>query len=254
MSCRTSRTLKTSRAAAARSNTLEAEEDRALLLALCVGVPSVIRESDPEYVEYFQQQVEAINGVLDSFGLPPHREPFDVEDERTFECDMIGFSGLHYLRRIAAYLALGRAVPPPGDDNAASDPVLNDYYHIFDASFARGEATGIAFQHLIVHGDAEGYYLPVDFEDVIIPDASLEIAGSMLGSSHALLRECTELARALELPEGLSFEDEAVWRAVESQGEGVAKWERYGVETYTCLALMKACETSIETGAAIVFA
>jgi hypothetical protein len=227
-------------------------------LALCVGVPSEIRESDAEYVAYFEEQVEAINGVLESFGLPPHREPFDVADERTFECDMIGYSGLHYLRRLAAHLALGRELPPPGDDGAASDHVLSDYYRIFDASFARGESSGIPFQHLIVHGDAEGYYLPVEFDDVIIPDASLEIAGGMLGSSHALLRECRELAQALELPEGVSLDDDAVFEAVESQGqdadEAKAKWELYGVESYTCLALIKACEASIETGAAVVFA
>lgn len=223
-------------------------------LALCVGVPSEIRESDPEYVAYFEQQVDAINSVLESFDLPPHREPFDVEDERTFECEMIGFSGLHYLRRVAAHLALGLELPPPGDDDAASDPVLNDYYRIFDERFARGEATGIHLQHLIVHGDAEGYYLPVEFEDVIIPDPSLEIAGGMLGSSHALLRECRYLAGVLEIPEDLSPEDEALSGAAETQGEGEATWERYGVESYTCVALIKACEASVETGAAIVFA
>ena len=76
----------------------------------------------------------------------------------------------------------------------------------------------------------------------------------MFGSSHALLRECKELARVLELPEDLSLEDEAVWRAVETQGEGEEKWERYGVESYTCLALIRACEASVETGAAVVFA
>ena len=59
-------------------------------LALCVGVPSEIRERDAEYIAYFEDQVEVINGVLESFGLPPHREPFEVEDERTFECEMIG--------------------------------------------------------------------------------------------------------------------------------------------------------------------
>lgn len=223
-------------------------------LALCVGVPSEIRESDPEYVAYFEQQVEAINGVLESFGLPPHREPFDVEDERTFECEMIGYSGLHYLRRLAAHLALGKELPPPGDDGAASDPVLSDYYKIFDASFARGQATGMLFQHLLIHGDAEGYYLPVEFDDVILPDASLEIAGGMLGSSHALLRECRELAHALELPEDLSIYDERLELAATPQGEGEAKWERYGVESYTCLALLRACEASVETGAAVVFA
>lgn len=223
-------------------------------LALCVGVPSEIRESDPEYIAYFEEQVEAINGVLESFGLPEHREPFDVEDERTFECEMYGFTGLHYLRRLGAHLALGRTLPEPGDDDAARDPVLSDYYRIFDASFARGESSGIPFQHLIVHGDAEGYYLPVEFDDVIIPDPSLEIAGGMLGSSHALLRECRELAQALELPEDLSVEDQRLWLAPDTQGEGETKWEQYGVESFTCLRLIRACEASIETGAAVVFA
>jgi hypothetical protein len=149
---------------------------------------------------------------------------------------------------------LGKELPPPGDDDAGSDPVLKDYYRIFDASFGRGQAAGMPFQHLIIHGDAEGYYLPVEFDDVIIPEASLEIAGGMLGSSHALLRECRELAQALELPADLSLEDEALFQAVENQGEGETNWESYGIESYTCLALMKACEASIDTGAAIVFA
>ena len=223
-------------------------------LAICVGVPAEIREEDPEYVAYLREQFEAVNGVLESFGLPEHREPFDLEDERSYECETHGHSGLHYLRRVAAHLALSGELPPPGDEGAADDPVLNDYYKIFDVSFAQGKASAMPFQHLIVHDDAEGFYLPVEFEDVIIPDASLEIAGGMIGSSHALLRECRELARALEIPEGLSPEDDVMWEAVDNQGEGETKWETYGTESHTCLALLRACEASVETGAAIVFA
>ena len=223
-------------------------------LEICVGIPSELRESDPEYVEYFEQQLAAVNDVLDSFGLPEHTEPFDLEDERTFECEMYGYSGLHYLRRLAAHLALKGELPPPGDETSASDTVLGDYYKIFEASFAQGKAAGMPFQHLIVHGDAEGYYLPVEFEEVLIPDASLEIAGGMIGSSQMLLKECRELAEALELPADLSLDDERLWEAPETQGEGETKWERYGVESFTCLRLMRACEVSVETGAAVVFA
>ena len=223
-------------------------------LVICVGLPTEVREGDPEYLEYFDGQVEAVNGVLDSFGLPEYQEPFDIEDERTFECELPGYDGLHYLRRLAAHLALKGELPPPGDETAANDPVLNDYYRIFDASFAQGKAAEIPFQHLVVHGDAEGFYLPVEFEAVIIPDASLEIAGGMIGSSHALLRECAELARALELPADLSLDDEAFDEMFDAQGEGEAKWERYRVESYTCLGLLRACEVSVETGAAVVFA
>ena len=167
---------------------------------------------------------------------------------------MLGYSGLHYLRRLAAHLALKGELPPPGDETASKDPVLGDYYKIFDATSARGEAMVMPFQHLIVHSDSEGFYLPAEFETVLIPDASLEIAGGMIGSSHALLSECRELARALELPEDLSLEDEAFDEAFDAQGEGEAKWEQYRVESYTCLGLLRACEASVETGAAVVFA
>ncbi len=222
-------------------------------LAVCVGIPAEVRESDPEYVEYFGRQMEAVNDILVSFGLPEHAEPFDIEDERTVEFDMLGYGGLHYLRRIAAHLALRGELPPPGEGDAASDSVLNDYYRIFDTSRARGESAEMPFQHLIVHGDAEGYYLPVEFDEVITPDASLEIAGGTLGSSHALLGECRELARQLELPEGLSPDDEAFDNPFEEQGLGDAKWEQYRVESYVCLGLIGACEASVENGAAIVF-
>src|SRR5688500_11735531 len=121
-------------------------------LTICVGIPPEVRESDPEYVEYFGRQMDAVNDVLESVGLPGHAEPFDIEDERTFECEMYGFSGLHYLRRLAAHLALKGELPAPGDETAASDSVLEDYYKIFDASFAQGKAAGMPFQHLIVHG------------------------------------------------------------------------------------------------------
>lgn len=223
-------------------------------VAICVGTPAEVREGDPEYVEFFRGQLAAVNDVLEAFGLPAHAEPFDLEDERTFECELPGDSGLHYLRRLAAHLALKGEPPPPGDEDAADDPVLNDYYKIFDASFTQGKAGGMPFQHLLIHGDAEGYYLPVEFEDVLVPDASLEIAGGVIGSSQALLRECRELAQALEIPEGLSPEDEALWEAADNQGGGETKWETYGVESFACVCLMRACETSVETGAAVVFA
>lgn len=222
-------------------------------LTICVGLSADIRESDPEYAEYLERQLEAVNDILESFGLPAHQEPPVLEEEQTFECDMYGYSGLHRLRRVAAHLALRDKLPPPGDVEAADDPVLNDYHKIFDATFAQGKAAEMPFQHLIVHSDAEGYYLPVEFEEVLIPDASLEIAGGMIGSSHALLRECSELARALEIPEGLSVDD-LLDEELEGREESELKWERYGVETYTCLALIRACETSIESGAAVVFA
>lgn len=221
-------------------------------LTICVGFPPELRESDPEYVEFFERQFETANEVLESFGLPVHKEPFDIEDERAFESPKYDYDRLYCLRRLAAHLALKGELPPPGD--GSDDPVLEDYNKIFDASFAQGSASGMRFQHLIIHSDGEGFYLPVEFDDVLIPDASLEISGGVIGSSHALLRECRELAGALEMPEGLSFDEAWAAAHAEGEGEGEAAWERYGVESHICLGLIRACEASVETGAAVVFA
>jgi hypothetical protein len=223
-------------------------------LTVSVGLGTVLREEgDDEFLERLERHLEVINELLESFGLPPHREPPDLDAGQTLSLAMYGYSGLHYLRRLAAHLALEEELPPPGDEEAAQDPVLQEYYQFFDESFAEGKAAGIPFQHLIIHSDADGYYLPVEFDDVLVADPSLEIPGDAVGSSHRLLAECLELARRLELPDDLDVESEAVSAALETQGEGESGWRRYAVESYTCLALIKACRASVATGAAVVF-
>lgn len=217
-------------------------------LALQVGILAELQELDQEGFDYFREQFALINQVLKANGLPEHQEPVDVEADQSFSCDMFGYSGLHYLRRIAAHLANERELPPPGDDKVADDPVLQKHYSLVET-----ETPHIPFQHLIYHSDAEGFYLPIYFKDVIFPDAAFEIAGGMIGSSQALLEECTKLAESLQLPTDLVLESNIVWEAADSQGEGNSRWERYGIESYTCLALIKACNASIKSGAAIVF-
>ena len=106
--------------------------------------------------------------------------------------DMYGYSALHYLRRIAAHIAAGRAVPPPGDDDASSDPVQEAYYDAVAGKrrlFRKGPKFDRRFDHLLVHSDAEGFYAPVEFDEVLFSD---EVPGAMLGSSHALVRESEE--------------------------------------------------------------
>ena len=82
---------------------------------------------------------------------------------------------------------------------------------------------------------------------------ALDVTGDLIGSAPRLLAECMELAAALEVPADLDPESDEVWEAAESQGEGEVKWQRYGIESHTCLALIRACRASVETGAAVVF-
>jgi hypothetical protein len=162
---------------------------------------------------------------------------------------MYGYSGLHYLRRIAAHLASGNGLSPPGDDKASDDPILRGLYAQF-----RNPSRSKQFQHLIHHSDADGFYLPLAFQDVILPSPALRVAGEMLGSSVALLEECSELAKTLELPLDLDPESDEVQNAADWQGQGDTKWQHYGVESLTCLALYRACQVSLGSGYAIVFA
>lgn len=223
-------------------------------LSISVGLGAEVRaDGDDETLAYLEDQFEIINDLLESFGMSPHREPYELDPDRTLTLDMYGYSGLHYLRRVAAHLAFREELPPPGDEEAAADPVLAEYYQTFDEHLAEGKAAAMRFQHLIMHSDAEGYYLPLDFPEVIHADPSLEVSGDMLGSSPRLLAECLELAEALELPDDLDPESDEVWEAAESQGEGELKWQRYGIESHTCLALIRASRASVETGAAVVF-
>jgi len=212
-----------------------------------VGVLAELKGTDaePSVSTYYGEQFEIINKILRAEGLAEHVEP--LEPEETFSCQMYGYSGLHYLRRVAAHLALGRRVPPPGDGDAAKDPILyQEYWRRYEA----GER--LTYEHLIVHSDAEGFYVPVDFErprDL----SSLKLAGDIVGSVQRLQAECTDLAGALDMPTAMNHEAEELWEAIETQGLGELRWQQYGVETFSCLRLLAACGVSLRTGAAIVF-
>jgi hypothetical protein len=173
---------------------------------------------------------------------------------------MWGYSGLHHLRRIAAHAALGLPMPSPVADGAAEDPVLKRYYAEvvkppnFVARLLRSQSgDSLCFQHLIVHSDAEGFYVPQDFLKIIFPADSLKIPGAMIGSVQRLQEECRALAGLLEIPEGLDIESDEVLEAAEDPASFTVRWQRYGVESFSCMRLLAACQSSLNTGAAVVF-
>jgi len=217
-------------------------------MGLNLFVGYLIEEEDAERFASIQDQFARVNQALKAAGLPPHIEPLDARDGAPWDCQMYGYSGLHYLRRVAAHIAAGHGLPPPGDDRAADDPVLRGFY----AQFYNADRPK-RFQHLIQHSDADGFYLPLAFHDVIFPDPALHVDGEAIGSVPMLLEECTQLAEVLALPLDLDPESEAVQDAADWQGKGETTWQRYGVESFTCLALYRACQISLESGCAIVF-
>jgi hypothetical protein len=86
------------------------------------------------------------------------------------------------------------------------------------------------------HSDAEGFYLPIDFADVIVPPEDAGVAGGYIGSSFALLRECEELARSIGVPLDLDTETDELFKG----GDGSQRWHAYHVEARVCLVLHRA--------------
>jgi len=214
-------------------------------LALEVGILADLKEADAEGFAYFKELFGILNQVLSEAGLGTHLEPEELNE--VFSRGMYGYSGLHYLRRIGAYLALGRPLPPPGDYEAANDPVLDrDYFDSFIT------AENPKYQHLIMHSDTEGFYVPIDFEGPLVA-IDIPLLGGLLGSTQQLQAECRELASIFGVPAGMDAAARELMKAIETPGQGREKWQQYAVETFTCLQLIAACDASLRTKAAIAF-
>ncbi|MEW6355255.1 MAG: hypothetical protein AB1696_02940 [Planctomycetota bacterium] len=230
-------------------------------LALEVGILADLKSNDNEGYEYYRGQFEAINHALTAAGLPLHREP-EGNPAGVWGCDLPR-AALHCLRRIAAYEALAYGIPAPSHDDGSRDPVVVDYYREIETTplvrlrrLIFGTSRGkLRFQHLMVHSDGEGYYLPVKFAEVIRSDPALDIEGGRLGSSPVLLEECAELADLLDVPHDLAPDSEDLWQAVEHphNDQSAPRWLQYALESLACVCLMEACRVSIANGAAIVF-
>jgi hypothetical protein len=211
-------------------------------LTIVVGILTGTEDEDAGHV---RAHFAVIRELLDRAGAGQWAEPV-LNEWDVLEADMWGYSGLHTVRRVAVHLAATGTLPDPLEEaqRAAGDPLLTKAYAEFP-----GEPAG-PFDHLLHHSDCEGYYVPVDFGQVIADDS---LAGGYLGSSVRLLAETRRIASALSLSEDLDPDSEEVlgpWDATTPAAEG---WQRYRIESYGCLRLLRAAKHSIATGAAIAF-
>jgi hypothetical protein len=153
---------------------------------------------------------------------------------------VIGFSYsfLHYLRRVAAYVSEypnWKAQPFPDDEDPADDPLVDKY--------------STEYNHLISHSDCDGYYLPIEFEEVLF-DFSSRVPGGMIGSSFRLREELIAMAPALGIilnKTGDLNDDEAARIDTETEGAPLRR------EKMVWLALYEASRLSIQYKAAIYF-
>jgi hypothetical protein len=230
-------------------------------LSLRVGLLADLAERHPDRVDALAGDFDALNRALAAAGAPTYVEPLQLSRPLRWSADMFGYSGLHYLRRVTAHLDFRGALPPPGDRNVANDPVLLEYYEAAGAAKpgllrrlfgTRPSRRSRTFDHLILHSDAEGFYAPVDFPQVIFSSGTNKLVGDMLGSAVRLREECTRLAAALGLPPGLDAEDDHLLNAATVQGTGEG-WHRYGIEAFSCVRLLEGATRALAARAALVF-
>jgi hypothetical protein len=233
-------------------------------LNIVVGYLADQLEYDEEGTSWHREVLRDLNLVLSEAGEAPHCEPEEIlGGSKSWES--YGYSGLHHVRRLAGWLAIKRQLPPPCVyEKATDDPVLIKFYRQHDEYLRYGSKEGILgffkrrkppFSHLMLHSDAEGFYLPRALSEVLFDQHSPQRdgIGGMVGSAQELLTECRELAAALSIPVGTDPEAEEIYENVEGPPTDGEPWQRLPIETFVVTRLIAACERSLETGAAIVF-
>ena len=178
---------------------------------------------------------------------------------------MYGMQANSFATKLKGLFGGGKRTPETAAyDDPSPDPLVDNYWMVDDEIDLQSgpklltspHLQPLKFDHLIMHSDAEGLYLPIEFEGVLLAANAETDYVEMIGSSHILLREIKVLASALELPLDLNPESEEVWQAAEN-ARGMEPndtvWKRFGIESYICIRLYRAAKASVDNSAAIVF-
>lgn len=207
-------------------------------LGICVGS---LAECDEEELEFAGADFVSINIVLAEAGLPAHVEPRSLPSlEYRAQLDGFPYSFLHYLRRAYARRKADPtwiATPLADNQDPGQDEVLQAEYDYMNS-------------HLLCHSDAEGYYVPVDFDEVLFASEDAGLPGGMLGSSYRLMEELVLVAPALGIHLDNGQLSDAEVERIYVQTEKKDSCQR---ELETWMVLFEAARLSLEHKTAIVF-
>jgi hypothetical protein len=204
------------------------------------GCLDMMRE-DEEGLAWMRRELEAVNRALVANQLPAHREPERLGPHAyRATIGSYGFSWIHFLRRIQANVLQNpqwKPTPCTEADEPWSDKAIDRELTVFLRS------------HLICHGDSAGYYVPIDFADVVYSDPPGAFEGDMLGSSHRLLAELKHLAPVLGVPLAAGTLDDQAAERLDQTDESDPFWR----EKLVWLGLFEAARLSVELGTMIRF-
>ena len=209
-------------------------------LGIEVGYLADMLANDPEGAEWFEHEMASVNRVLAAEGLPAHVEPRIAPPAGRCRTTGFPYSTLHHLRRAYAHRVADpgwMATPvPEGVDPADDDEV--------EARTERFES------HLLCHSDSEGFYLPIDFAQVVFANEDDDIPGGLLGSTQRLRAELALVAPAL----GIALEaDGELADAEAARLDAIDTDHPLWRELLAWFALWEAARRSLASGCAIVF-
>jgi hypothetical protein len=209
-------------------------------LNVSVGQFAGLLKLDQEGAAWAAEDFEVVNELLAANGLPPHVEPTSLPRlHNRCVCPDLFYSDLHYLRRAYAHWKRDPrwlTTPVADDEDPTDDPILIE-------ELERAES------HLVCHSDCEGYYLPIDFQELLV-DESGRLAGGIVGSSYRLRDELIYMAPALNLvlQDGILSDEQA--RELNAEHDNPSELHR---ERLTWLTMYEAARLSIEHKSAICF-
>jgi hypothetical protein len=239
-------------------------------LGLKVGLLADLDQNDPDSAEAKRHLFAAMAKAMADVGLVPHAEPKDCV---IWDADGYRYTGLHALREVAGLVWRGLPIPTDHPLTGTDTPNADALFTTAAAACAPERRQGLferllgekrtarpplpPFAHLVLHSDADGFYVPVDFVQPLIPlpaPAGTELLWP-LGSVQRLAAELEVLARALGLPDTLPDPDTLLetWLESPSPGPITALWQAQPIATHSLIILRKACDHSLRTGAAIAF-
>lgn len=155
-------------------------------LGLSVGYLADMKIHDNEGYVWAKDTFAKIAEVLKDNHCPTWEEPEELNASLRPHLSSFPYSWIHFLRRAYAWQNEhpGENLPPSnGEISEEDDRMIEDVALDFRS-------------HLLCHSDAEGHYVPIEFEEPIFDD---RVDGSMLGSSFALKRELLRIAPLLDI-------------------------------------------------------
>ena len=189
-------------------------------LNVTVGVWADRLSRDKDAAASIENELRAVNAALKKAGLKRHKEP---KKAQTWTAEAHGHTGLHALRDVAARLAAKEDLPRDrqieGNETLAAERHFADILElvldppkpgVLGRLFGGGRAKLPDFAHLSFHSASAGYYVPVDFKVPLVPHDTAEGTKHIwpLGSSNRLADETKRLAKALEVPSGMTYDDD----------------------------------------------